>query len=344
MGLFRMEGKTLTAVPQTTFAAQQVWERTHLQAALRDNISLLDIDLKVVAEEFGDFAEANRRIDLLCVDRQARLTVVELKRTGDGGHMELQALRYAAMVSAMTFDELVEIYGRHMSKTGGGAKSAAREELLDWLDDSDSEEPVIERAVRIVLVASGFDKQITTTALWLNEIYAMDIRCVKLTPYMVDDAMVLDVQTVIPLPEAEDYLVHLKRREMAARAARTAGGAVRYIIVNGHVESAALPKRRAVLEMVTALIEIGVDPEELRGILRPAQWLRFDGELSVEELADAFAMRYPDGNLSRYWSDEPIVHTGATWLLTNQWGRRTAGALEAMSELGAEHAISYRLA
>jgi hypothetical protein len=31
-----------------------------------------------------------------------RQTLVELKRTADGGHMELQALRYAAMVSTMT--------------------------------------------------------------------------------------------------------------------------------------------------------------------------------------------------------------------------------------------------
>jgi len=30
--------------------------------------------------------------------------VIELKRTNDGGHMELQAIRYASMVSAMTFE------------------------------------------------------------------------------------------------------------------------------------------------------------------------------------------------------------------------------------------------
>jgi hypothetical protein len=36
------------------------------------------------------------------------LEVTALKRTEDGGHMELQALRHAAMVSTMTFDQLVE--------------------------------------------------------------------------------------------------------------------------------------------------------------------------------------------------------------------------------------------
>jgi len=39
-------------------------------------------------------------------DRPARDR--ELKRTEDGGHMGLQAVRYAAMVSAMPFEKAVE--------------------------------------------------------------------------------------------------------------------------------------------------------------------------------------------------------------------------------------------
>ena len=97
-----------TQVRPTKFADEAILERTHLQAAVRDNIGVLGLDLLVIAEEFGEFEDAHRRIDLLCVDRTARLVVVELKRTEDGGHMELQALRYAAMVSTMTFAELAD--------------------------------------------------------------------------------------------------------------------------------------------------------------------------------------------------------------------------------------------
>ncbi len=43
----------------------------------------------VVSEEFGAFTDARRRIDLLGVDRDGRLVVFELKRTADGGHLEL---------------------------------------------------------------------------------------------------------------------------------------------------------------------------------------------------------------------------------------------------------------
>ena len=70
----------------------------------------------VLAEEFSDWADSTRRIDLLCLDDDANLVVVELKRTEDGGHMELQALRYAAMVSAMTFDQAVETLARHRNR------------------------------------------------------------------------------------------------------------------------------------------------------------------------------------------------------------------------------------
>lgn len=100
MALFEMNGEALTSVAATNFAAEGVWERRDLQRVLRDNIDALDDSLLVVAEEFGDFEGSDRRIDLLCVDRDGQMVVVELKRTSDGGHMELQALRYAASLSS----------------------------------------------------------------------------------------------------------------------------------------------------------------------------------------------------------------------------------------------------
>ncbi|MCL3862091.1 hypothetical protein [Actinotalea sp. K2] len=45
--------------------------------ALRDNTSVLSDGLLVVAEEFGDFQDVRRRIDLLCVDRTGQLVVIE---------------------------------------------------------------------------------------------------------------------------------------------------------------------------------------------------------------------------------------------------------------------------
>ena len=47
MGLFDMTDGTLVPVDQTSFAAEHVLERAHLQAAIRENIALLGDDLLV---------------------------------------------------------------------------------------------------------------------------------------------------------------------------------------------------------------------------------------------------------------------------------------------------------
>src|SRR5258708_6594534 len=65
--LFDMTDGSLSLVPATTFAAEGVLERTHLQRALRSHIQILGDGLLVVSEEFWDFQDARRRIDLRCV-------------------------------------------------------------------------------------------------------------------------------------------------------------------------------------------------------------------------------------------------------------------------------------
>ena len=46
-------------------------ERKDIQRLLREQISVLDERLMVIAEEFGDWLDSSRRIDLLCIDRDA---------------------------------------------------------------------------------------------------------------------------------------------------------------------------------------------------------------------------------------------------------------------------------
>src|SRR3954471_22434504 len=113
MGLYEITDAGLRERDVAQFAALGLYERADLQRLLRDDISALDEDLLVIAEEFGNWEDARRRIDLLALDKAGRLVVIELKRTDDGGHMELQALRYAAMVSAMGFAEVAEAYTAH---------------------------------------------------------------------------------------------------------------------------------------------------------------------------------------------------------------------------------------
>jgi RecB family endonuclease NucS len=87
-----------------------------LQRLLKDNIAVVAPGVLVISEEFGEWDDSKRRIDLPGIDQDAKLVVSELKRDEDGGHMELQAIRYAAMVSRMTFQRAVKTYQHFLDK------------------------------------------------------------------------------------------------------------------------------------------------------------------------------------------------------------------------------------
>lgn len=215
MPLFKMDASELTALKATTFELEGIRERTDLQRLLRARIDAVIPDVMVVSEEYGDWDESLRRIDLLGIDREANLVVIELKRTKDGGHMELQALRYAAMVSGLSFEGLVAAHREYRSRVGldGDAESA----ILEFLGWGDSRTGAFAVDVRIVLVSAEFSKELTTTVLWLLE-RDLDIRCVRIRPYRLGAELVLDIQQIVPLPEAADYQVQIRKRAQGERA------------------------------------------------------------------------------------------------------------------------------
>jgi hypothetical protein len=153
----------------------------------------------------------------LGVDKEANLVVIELKRSEDGGHMELQAIRYAAMVSKMTFEEVVEVYGAFLHQMNSNDDPRMR--LLEFLDWEEPDEDRFAQDVRILLVSADFSKELTGAVMWLNE-RGLDIRCIKIQPYTDNGRVLIDVQQVIPLPEAEQYQVHRRKKEQLGRQER----------------------------------------------------------------------------------------------------------------------------
>jgi hypothetical protein len=220
MAIFEVTASTFQKVPETTFAQERVLERRDLQRLLRADISVLSPDLLVVAEEFGEWEDSSRRIDLLCLDKDANLVVVELKRTEDGGHMELQALRYAAMVSSMTFERLCGVYTRFLGKEGDTAQTEARATLIAFLSRDSSEAGSLSGEVRILLVSADFSVELTTAVLWLNK-HDLDISCIRIRPYRLDGRVLVDVQQLIPLPESADYETRLKEQHQEEQRAET---------------------------------------------------------------------------------------------------------------------------
>lgn len=217
MALYEITKEGLKFIPTSNFHERQIKEREDLQRLLKKNIEVLSSDLLVIAEEFGDWENSYRRIDLLAIDKAANLVVIELKRTIDGGHMELQALRYAAMVSAMTFAQACKAFDGFLKENG--MEADAESKILQFLEWEQPDEGQFAQDVRIILASADFSKEITTTVMWLNT-RGLDIRCYRMLPHDMEGRTILDIQQIIPLPEAEDFQVKVKEKTQAERNTR----------------------------------------------------------------------------------------------------------------------------
>jgi hypothetical protein len=281
MPVYEFTAEEIIPLNTATFNDLGLHERRDLQRLLRDNISVIAPDTLVIAEEFGEWDESRRRIDLLGIDRDANLVVIELKRTEDGGHMDLQAIRYAAMVSTMTFDQAVDVFGRYLVQTGK-EDIDARTGLLDFLGWDQPDDDAFAQDVRIVLASAEFSRELTTSILWLVE-RAIDIRCVRLRPYDLGGRILVDAQQIIPLPEAAEYQVQLREKARKEREARSGGAEhTRYDLMLGDRTFPGEPKRRVIYRTFRHLVESGIEPEKVVRHCGPAQnrWMRLQASSS----------------------------------------------------------------
>ncbi|MBW8310759.1 MAG: hypothetical protein K0M64_01880 [Rhizobium sp.] len=222
MPIFEVTDTALNALARAPLSSVNLHERRDLQRLLRDRLSEIVPDVLVIAEEFGDWDESRRRIDLLGVGRDGRLVVMELKRGDTGAHMELQAIRYAAMVSTMTFDQAVETFSRNVHLAGA---DAARQTLLDHLQWMEPNEDAFAQDVRVVLFSEDFSRELTASVLWLND-RGLDITCYRMGGYTLAGRVLLDFQQIIPLSEAEEFQIQVRHKQLAERSTRAAGAQV----------------------------------------------------------------------------------------------------------------------
>lgn len=297
MAIFELTSNAIKPVEESRFSTLNLRERDDLQRLLRDNISMIETGLLVISEEFGEWDDARRRIDLLAIDQDANLVVIEIKRTDDGGHMELQAIRYAAMISTMTFDKAVGHY-RVFLQQAGDSETDARENILSFLDWEEPDEDRFAQDVRIILVSADFSKEVTTAAMWLRD-HDINIQCVRLKPYSLDGRNLIDVQQIIPLPEAADYQVQVREKVRKEREARTGGpDFTRYDVDLCGEHHRALWKRNAIFLVCQRLCRRKVAPEALATLLEKRLWFVVDGELATDEFLTAAG---PDFRVKRWF-------------------------------------------
>ena len=352
MAIYEMLDGELKQISETTFNAEGIRERDDLQRLLREQIDIISADTLVIAEEFGEWEDSRRRIDLLGLDKDANLVVIELKRTEDGGHMELQAVRYAAMVSTLTFDRAVDVYARYLDKQGSDLD--ARESILQFLDWEEPDDELFAQDVNIVLASAEFSKELTSAVMWLNE-RSLNIRCIRLKPYILDGRVLLDVQQIIPLPEAEEYQVRVREKDRKERAARREFNPnfTKIRLQLGDDIDSEFNKRNTMYTAVCFLVDAGADIDTVRACLtRPSKMEDVEG---VHEwkgfVATANTQRTAKNKKplqERRYFNKPgqLFHADErTFALSNQW--TTDGVLDclkAMAEAFPEYEISFEMA
>ena len=176
----------------------------------------------------------------------------------------------------------------------------------------------------------------------------MDIRCVRLVPYELDDRVLLDIQQVLPLPEAADYQVRVGRKDAARDRARADGkDYTRYHVV---VDGAELPdqnKRNAVRVMVEQLADRGVPLVEIRKTLPGARMRVVPGRYTDgEAVRQALANADPNLELGRWFCDHALVDdaAGETYVLSKMWGRQTEPTLAALAGAFPAAKVTFRRA
>ena len=208
---------SIQPVQRVLFSDVNVYERSHLQEWIAKSPQILakdkDDELLIIQKEFNGFKDTNERLDLLALDKQGNLVIIENKLDDSGRDVVWQALKYAGYCSSLNKEQIVEIYQQYLDRSPAETRTA-KEVITDFLEYESLDEVTLNQAQtqRIILVAANFRKEVTNTALWLRE-FGLSVQCFHVTPYQLENEVLLDVRQVIPPPEAEDYMVSMAQKE-----------------------------------------------------------------------------------------------------------------------------------
>ncbi|MFG5858988.1 endonuclease NucS [Dysgonomonas sp. Shenzhen-Wh21] len=212
MSLYKISNEQLFEISSVQFQDFSYLEK-HIQNLITKDPNVLGEDLLIISEEYTDWQESKKRLDLLALDRSGNLVVIEIKRDNDGFHMDLQAIRYASMLSLMTYDNVINTYSKYLEKQGKDG-SGAQKGINDFLNYNEEKDFEFAKDIRIILVNNHYSKELTSSVLWLRK-KGIDIKCIQFTPYKNegDQDILLDINILIPLREANDYMIAIQKKE-----------------------------------------------------------------------------------------------------------------------------------
>lgn len=161
--------------------------------------------------------------------------------------------------------------------------------------------------------------------LWLNE-RDLDIRCVRIRPYQHGESLILDVEQIIPLPEAANFQVQIQKKQREVRESAEQGSDwTRYdVTIEGQVQQK-LYKREVMLAAVSQLISLHKSPIEIEEVIGRKVFEEAAGNVGTAAFEAELIARHPkDTKIAKrfFIQEEQLFYLNEkTYALTNQWSK-----------------------
>jgi hypothetical protein len=209
--VFTVVGSDALAATRITLEEAGLREREHLQEWVLANPEILGPDVLIITSEFDRWESRGGterdRLDILGLASDGHLVVAELKRGVAPDTVEMQAIKYAAMASRFDSEVLADAYVEFMRKhhDEGLTNEEAVDRLAAHAEKFGLNDETL-RAPRIVLVATDFPANLTSSAVWLSEM-GLEITLVRIQAYRTAGEIVVTVSQHYPPPDVEEFLV-----------------------------------------------------------------------------------------------------------------------------------------
>lgn len=207
MFLIEKDKNRVSKIEEKSFSDLGFKERENLQEWIINNPTFFGEELLYIQKEFDGFNDTRERLDMLALDKFGDTVVIENKLDDSGRDAVWQVLKYASYCASLSKLQIKSIYQQYLDKYA--IQEEAEANISDFYDSSDFEELELNKSQRIIMVSGSFRKEVTSTVLWLLNNYKLRIQCFKVTPYSMAEQLFLDVEQIIPVQEAEEYMIKM---------------------------------------------------------------------------------------------------------------------------------------
>ena len=88
-------------------------------------------------------------------------------------------------------------------------KEDVEEIIIDFIDNEDFAD--FDNQPRIFIVSRDYQEETLAAVLWLRD-NGIDVNCVKLEPYKIEDKIIVNSDILIPLPEAKNFMIQVSEK------------------------------------------------------------------------------------------------------------------------------------